>query len=127
MKKQAIGLVLALATLFGATSQASAITVSEYNSLSTQMKGKAMNLIVNGTYKNLSSQKVENSKLQCVSDLFTPTSTNGISKGVDYIYEELGKASSSTRVEDIVLGVMDRECDSTNTAKIPKPSKSEPG
>ncbi len=123
MKKQVVGAALVLATFFGTVSQASALTVAQFDTLSLTTQGQALQSILNGTYKNLQSQNAEANRLSCIAGLFTSASTDAVSNGIKYLSKEIEKARQSNpsiRVEDIVLGVMDRECAKPSTKKADK-------
>lgn len=123
LKRALVGLGMLLAVSFGPIFQASALTVDEFDTLSGATQSRTLQLVFNGTYKYLESQDREKSRLGCVSRLFTPANTSSVSNGVKYLYEELDKArktNPSIRVEDIVLGVMDRECAKPATKKAGK-------
>lgn len=125
MKKALIGSLMMLSAIFGANS-AGAVTIDEYNNVDRDTQSGAIAHIVIGTHNVLAQNGASTEKLQCIREYFTAREVQIGSQtvtrvpGIESILDQIDLANQnnelSIRIEDIVLGVINKQCDGVDVA-----------
>lgn len=128
MKKAIAGGLMMLGAIFSAQS-ASALTVEEYNALPDNTKNIALSQIINGTFSYLQNNGASAEKLQCVRDFYTQQEiSNGGQTvigipGAQAAFREIDIANTNNRldlrIEDLILGTINAQCDGVDVANTP--------